>query len=92
MVQQEVRALAEIGTHDFSRTKRTNDAERCKRVHDSKFRTIGVDKDALDAQVREKENRRQLADKEARAHAEATLSLDRRLQLLDQVSFRQNRA
>lgn len=85
MVQQSLRDLADIGTHYFTRTKRTNDIERCQRVHDSKYRTIGVDKDALDAQVREKENVRQLADEEARKYDDGTLEMDRKLQLLDQV-------
>ena len=42
---------ADIGEPQFSRTQRTNGAERVERMLDAKTRMIGVDTKALDIQV-----------------------------------------
>jgi len=46
--------MAEIGEHQFTRTKKFDSDARLDRVMDAKTRTIGVDKGALSGQVAEK--------------------------------------
>eukprot|EP00218_Dolichomastix_sp_CCMP3274_P011117 CAMPEP_0170143888 /NCGR_PEP_ID=MMETSP0033_2-20121228/13188_1 /TAXON_ID=195969 /ORGANISM="Dolichomastix tenuilepis, Strain CCMP3274" /LENGTH=374 /DNA_ID=CAMNT_0010380359 /DNA_START=30 /DNA_END=1154 /DNA_ORIENTATION=+ len=43
--------MTTIGEPGFSRTKRFDNTERLSAIHNAKQRSIGVDKDALDAQV-----------------------------------------
>lgn len=42
----------DLGEPKFSRQRRCNASDRLERMLDAKTRTIGVDKNALDAQVR----------------------------------------
>ncbi|GFR41104.1 hypothetical protein Agub_g1749 [Astrephomene gubernaculifera] len=62
------------------------DPERLKRVLDAKWRTIGVDKDALDRQVKEKQDREQADKDRDEAFARLTQYFN------DQLTLMQNEA
>ena len=71
--------------------RRRQEADRKKRVFDVKWRTIGQDVDALQAQIEEK--KRRLAEEQARERAlEAEqLAADRKLLELEEESQRQRK-
>ncbi|CEM19482.1 unnamed protein product [Vitrella brassicaformis CCMP3155] len=56
--------------------RREYEAERKKRIFDPKIRTIGIDKEALDRQVAEKQARKEKERDEERLYAQQTLYYD----------------
>ncbi|KAM8752214.1 RIB43A-like with coiled-coils protein 2 [Acanthopagrus schlegelii] len=53
--------------------RRNTETERRERIFNDKVRTIGVDKDALDIQIKEKKKQEEAAREEQNAHDAATL-------------------
>eukprot|EP00899_Mesostigma_viride_P026564 jgi/Mesvir1/7092/Mv09200-RA.1 len=73
----------ELGSPNFPRTKRVDPEERRARVLDEKTRTIGVDVDALNAQIDEKQRIRD-AEKAAEArYASEAILVDKTCRVLD---------
>jgi len=64
-------------------TKRDTEALRKPRIFDAKLRTIGLDKQALDAQVAEREEQKKLAAVKDKAYDGLCVSVDKQLKLLE---------
>jgi len=67
---------------EFAR-RREMELERRLRIFDAKRRTIGVDKEVLDAQVAEKERRREEEKKSSNTGNREMLELDRQLKIME---------
>jgi len=72
--------------------RRELEADRRHRIFDSKRRIIGVDKDALDAQVEEKQRRRQEERRASREHDLQVLEVNKHLKLLELEQRRSHKA
>jgi len=71
--------------------RRQTDLERRARIFDAKRRMIGVDKEALDAQVAEKQSRSRHDDGVAKKEGREMASIDRQLKLIEEEKQRQRR-
>ena len=71
---------ADIGALAFSRTKQVDRDERATRVFDAKWRTIGIDKQALDGQVADKIERRVTDEISELSFAKLAVFLDNEVQ------------
>mmetsp|Transcript_19348 Transcript_19348/g.23107 ORF Transcript_19348/g.23107 Transcript_19348/m.23107 type:complete len:374 (+) Transcript_19348:112-1233(+) len=76
--------MADIGEHQFSRTKRCEGTDRLDRVLDAKTRTIGVDKGALAAQVAEKSMRLSSEKSRELAYDQLNHFFDNKMVMLEQ--------
>eukprot|EP00327_Prymnesium_parvum_P000787 CAMPEP_0182825002 /NCGR_PEP_ID=MMETSP0006_2-20121128/15598_1 /TAXON_ID=97485 /ORGANISM="Prymnesium parvum, Strain Texoma1" /LENGTH=385 /DNA_ID=CAMNT_0024952051 /DNA_START=37 /DNA_END=1194 /DNA_ORIENTATION=- len=72
--------------------RRALEAERLKRIKDPKLRTMGVDLDALNAQIAEKEEQKAAERALEQAYDEQRLLQDQRLAYLEQERLRAERA
>ena len=82
---------ADIGSAGFSRTRHVEDKERTARILDAKWRTLGVDKQALDGQVQEKMERRITEDLQTLSFAKLANFLDNEVQRAVQEASRLKR-
>ncbi|XP_037306458.2 RIB43A-like with coiled-coils protein 2 [Pungitius pungitius] len=72
--------------------RRDRETERRERIFNDKVRTIGVDKESLNEQIKEKERRQEAAEEEKSAHDAATLHHRRVATLLHSRELKERRA
>ncbi|XP_029991835.1 RIB43A-like with coiled-coils protein 2 [Sphaeramia orbicularis] len=71
---------------------RNREAERQERIFNDKHRTIGIDKEALDMQVKEKKKQEEVEKKEQKAHDAEALHHSRVAYLLQNRQHKQKRS
>uniref|UniRef100_A0A668AEI0 RIB43A domain with coiled-coils 2 n=1 Tax=Myripristis murdjan TaxID=586833 RepID=A0A668AEI0_9TELE len=89
---QRVELLSERAAATNLETRRSREMQRQQRIFDNNMRTIGVDKEALDNQVREKQKQAEAEKEFLDAHAADMLCDSKAACLLDSRQVKQARA